>query len=210
VSILRPRWLILSVFAAMAGVGAGSTHAQAVFDRRPLLIEDPVPRKFTVCYGHSCSVVAIVALTAEDWQAVRRVFGDGDGAPGPADERARIADAIALLERLVGGRTGTWRDHGGDLKGFARPGQMDCVDEATNSTTYLRMFAGDRLLRWHKVGPIMKRGHLLWGLPHATAVIVDSTSGQPWAVDAWYRDNGQPPHIVPYGVWKDGWSPPQE
>lgn len=69
---------------------------------------------------------------------------------------------------------------------------MDCVDQATNSTTYLRLFAGDGLLDWHTVGPILKRGHILWGIPHATAVIVESASGEAWAVDSWYLDNGLP------------------
>ena len=184
------------------------TQAQALFDRRPVVIAEPEPARFSVCYGHTCSIVVTVGVSMDDWERVRTVFRDAS--VSPADERARIADAIALMETVVGARTGTWRDYGGDLKGFARPGQMDCVDEATNSTTYLKMFAGDGLLKWHEVRPILKRGHLLWGLPHATAVIVDTASGEAWAVDSWYLDNGLPPYIVPYRIWKDGWRPPED
>jgi hypothetical protein len=201
-------FLVPLVSASLAASGCESSYAQALFDRRPALIAAPAPAKFSVCYGHSCSVVTTVGLTADDWQRVRSLFAEPPA--DPAEERARIAAAIALMENLVGGRTGTWRDCGGDLRGFARPGQMDCVDEATNSTTYLRMFAGDGLLKWHEVGPIVKRGHLLWGIPHATAVIRDWVSGEAWAVDSWYLDNGLPPYIVPYRVWKGGWHPPQD
>jgi hypothetical protein len=60
------------------------------------------------------------------------------------------------------------------------------------------------------VGPVVKRGHIIRGIPHATAVITDTTTGDPWAVDSWYLDNGLPPYIVPYDLWKRGWSPPQD
>jgi hypothetical protein len=197
---------LLSVIAACSVTAP--THAQALFDRRPLVIDDPHPARFSVCFSHSCSIVVTVALSSEDWQRVRIAFGNPVGTP--EEERARLADAIALMESMVGGRTGTWRDFGGDLKGFARPGQMDCVDEANNTTTYLKMFAADGLLKWHTVWPILKRGHIFRGVPHATAVIVDTTNGDRWAVDSWYQDNGMPPYIVPYHVWYDGWSPPKE
>jgi hypothetical protein len=204
-SMTAPGLLTLAMVASSA---ISPTHAQTLFDRRPVVIAEPRPARFSVCYGHSCSRVATVAVSTVEWQRVRSVFSDAPASP--AEERVRIAEAIALMETLVGARTGTWRDYGGDLRGFARPGQMDCVDEATNSTTYLRMFAADNWLKWHQVGPIRKRGHLLWGIPHATAVIVESVSGESWAVDSWYRDNGLPPYIVPYGTWRDGWSPPPE
>jgi hypothetical protein len=47
-------------------------------------------------------------------------------------------------------------------------------------------------------------------VPHATAVIVDTGSGETWAVDAWFLDNGRPPYIVPYDFWQKGWSPSAE
>ncbi len=200
--------LQLAAVALIAETVAAPAHAQALFDRRPAVIAEPAPTRFSVCYGHSCSRVVTVAVSTAEWQQVRGVFSDAPATP--EDERARIAEAIAMMETLVGGRTGTWRDYGGDLKGFARSGQMDCVDEANNSTTYLRMFAADGLLVWHTVGPISKRGHLIWGIPHATAVIVEAASGESWAVDSWYRDNGLPPYIVPYRIWWNGWRPPAE
>ena len=197
---------IVAIGCAFCGVSAA--HAQALFDRRPTLIDDPQPQRFSVCYGHTCSVVVTASLPQAAWQRVRVVFHAG--VDGPEDERTRIASAIALLETLVGEITGTARDLGGDVRGFLKPGQMDCVDEANNSTTYLKMFAADGLLKWHEVGPVVKRGHILFGMPHATAIITDKTTREQWAVDSWYLDNGEPPYIVPYRIWKDGWSPPEK
>lgn len=199
---------LLALAAALPAIAALPVHAQALFDRRPVMIADPVPTRFSVCYGHSCSVVVTVGVSEQGWQRVRSLFSPAS--PNADEERVRIGAAIALMESLVGVQTGTWRDYGGDLKGLARAGQMDCVDEANNSTTYLRMFAADGLLAWHTVGSILKRGHILWGVPHATAVIVDTASGEAWAVDSWFLDNGLPPYIVPYGVWYDGWRPPSD
>jgi len=151
-------------------------------------------------------MVVSVALTPSHWQLVRAVLTDENGSP--ESERAGIAAAIAMLESMVGKMTGTWRDLGGDVRGFLQPGQMDCVDEATNSTTYLRMMAQDGLLKWHAVEASVKRGHVLFGIPHATALIVDTTTGERWAVDSWFLDNGEPPYILPYAIWKENWYPP--
>ena len=46
--------------------------------------------------------------------------------------------------------------------------QMDCIDESTNSTTYLRILAGAGLLRWHRVEARVTRGFFIFGWPHTT------------------------------------------
>jgi hypothetical protein len=203
----------MSADFVMAALAWGLLHpvmanAQALFNRHPIVIVDPHPQRFSVCWGNSCSVVATVALQPQAWHQVRALFAEASSAP--VEERARIAAAIALLETLVGALTGTWRDHGGNLRGFAQPGQMDCVDEANNSTTYLKMLDRDGLLEWHTVGEISKRGNILFGMPHAAAIITDATTGERWAVDSWYLDNGAAPYIVPYRLWNEGWDPPEE
>ena len=40
---------------------------------------------------------------------------------------------------------------------------MDCIDESTNTTVYLRPLAANDLLRWHEVGPDATRGYFLFG-----------------------------------------------
>jgi hypothetical protein len=86
---------------------------------------------------------------------------------------------------------------------------MDCVDESTNTTTYLRMMQLDGLLHWHKVEDRKTRGFLIFGgWPHTTAVISEKQGKKKWAVDSWFYDNGVPPAILPLKKWSDGWKPP--
>jgi hypothetical protein len=88
--------------------------------------------------------------------------------------------------------------------------QLDCVDESTNSTTYLRMMERDGLLRYHRVGSRAARarsGGFIIGWPHFTAVIEEIASGEKWAVDSWFRNNGEPPEVVPLSLWRTGWEP---
>ncbi len=171
------------------------------------VITDPRPARFSVCYGHSCAQVQQVALPAEQWREVAALFRPPS--PEAADERRRIARAIARLETLVGTLTGTDKDKGGNWDGWLSGGsQMDCIDESTNTTSYLRMLARDGLLRWHTVEDRATRGWFLFGWPHTTAVIRDTRSDRLYAVDAWFHDNGQPPVIQSLDDWRNKRPPP--
>ncbi len=165
----------------------------------------PRPGAFTVCHGHGCEERAPVSLTAAEWARVvalfRRLPHDA------AAERRAVACAVGLLERLVGPRAGTDGDLGGTFPGLGRPGQMDCVDEATNTGTYLRMFADAGLLRFHVPDGRATRGFFLMGWPHTTAVLRERATGRRWAVDSWFHDNGVPARILPLERWRAGWKP---
>jgi hypothetical protein len=87
---------------------------------------------------------------------------------------------------------------------------MDCIDESINTTTYLRMLEREQLLRWHTVEDRATRGWFIRGWPHTTAVIRDRKTGELYAVDSWFEDNGEPPHIVPLDKWKGGWDPEKD
>jgi len=77
---------------------------------------------------------------------------------------------------------------------------MDCVDEATNTTSYLSVLAANGLLRHHEVlRPMAKDAPLRW--THYFAVIRDKTTGQRWAVDSFMRPNGQEPIIMEAEKW---------
>lgn len=172
----------------------------------PRVIENPRPDLFSVCYSHGCSRVNDVSLTSAQWETVRELFGTP--ASSSAEERERIARAIAKLETMVGVLAGTAGDRGGNMKGFfvGHP-QLDCVDEATNTTTYLRMIENDGLLEWHRVSQPRARGLRILRLPHNTAVVTDLSDERSYAVDSWFDDNGIPPAVVPLAVWADGWHP---
>ncbi len=166
----------------------------------------PRPEAFAVCHGHGCEQRTPVSLTPAEWARVAALFR-----PPPADaaaERRAVACAVGLLERLVGPRTGTAGDLGGTFPGLGRPGQMDCVDEASNTGTYLRMLADAGLLRFHVPDGRATRGYFVMGWPHTTAVMRERGTGRRWAVDSWFEDNGRPARIVPLGLWRRGWRPP--
>ncbi len=170
------------------------------------IITAPGPDAFSICYGHTCAEVVELRLKPAQWERVRNLFR-----PPPAnaeEERARIAQAIALLEAMTGGLANTANDKGGNLDGlFAGGNQLDCIDESTNSTTYLRMLAADGLLTRHSVRDRATRGYFLFGWPHSTAVIRDLAAQDDYAVDSWFYDNGAPPAIVPLSTWHNGWEP---
>lgn len=169
------------------------------------IITDPAPENFSVCYDHQCASLDTLSLAPQEWQSVSRLFARQSA--NPVIERKQIAQAIARLEQITGRYTGTANDKGGDLKGLGQPGQMDCIDESINTTTYLKMLRDGGQMRWHTVEDPATRGWFLRGWPHTTAVIRDTRSGQLYAVDSWFLDNGKPPFIVPLEKWKDGWDP---
>lgn len=169
------------------------------------MIQNPKPFAFSVCHGHTCARLDTVSLDHEKWQRVRNIFSIP--AADPESERRYIAEAVALLETLVGPLTGTAGEKGKNLDGAGQDGQMDCIDESLNTTTYLKMLHAEGLLRWHKVESRSTRGWFIFGWPHSTAVIREAQSDRAFAVDSWFEDNGVPPHIMPLDVWKSGWRP---
>jgi hypothetical protein len=175
---------------------------------------NPVFSHFYECHGFGCSIVSHIELTQEEWQMVRAEF-----TPPSADargERRQIADAVALVERLVGARTGTsahqWTRHNGHIAGNPRldPTQLDCIDESVNTWTYLTLFARDGLLRQHQVTKLAYAGGLpdFAGAPRNTAVIWARDNGKYFAVDPTLVDAGEKPPIIPLSVWQGPWPPP--
>lgn len=167
----------------------------------------PSPQKFEVCYKYTCKEIAELTISEAQWKGIMDIFR-----PPPADaaeERKRVAAAVARMEILVGKKTDTSDDRGGNLQGFSAEGyQMDCIDESTNTTTYLRMMERAGLLKWHRVEE--RRTRNLFSLlrwPHTTAVISENETGKRWAVDSWFYDNGVPPVILPLEQWYDDWRP---
>ena len=125
-----------------------------------------------------------------------------------AEERARIAKAIAFFEQRVGAITGTEADIAGTYSKLGDD-QLDCVDESVNTTIYLSLLEQKNMLLYHKVGAPTARipvVSLRLG-PHQTAVIIEKDSGEAYAVDSWFHDNGTPPEIVPMNDWFFGWHP---
>ena len=176
-----------------------------VFVRDDIIL-DPTPQRFSVCHGHTCAFVSEVGLTPEEWAEVKDSFKPC--AVSPFAEQGQIRIAIAKMERLVGTAIGTSADRGrNEANDVGLHAKMDCIDESTNTTIYLTLFKRQGLLRHHDVLDRSTRGWFFLGMPHTTAVIRNHADGSLWAVDSWFLNNGEPPFIVPLGVWRRGWKP---
>lgn len=154
------------------------------------------------CHGYGCAMRSPVRLSAGDLATLRRIVQGG--AKSPAAERAAIGRADQWFERVAGAQTGTSADGAKDVyELFTPPSQIDCVDEAENTTTLLKLMQQRGWLKHHKVGRIDRRGFLIDGrYPHHTATIREAGSGQIWVVDSWVRANAEPPDIKPLEIWK--------
>ncbi len=94
--------------------------------------------------------------------------------------------------------------------GSGDPTQEDCVDEATNTTSYLLVLQSNELLKHHTVEIPFSKGDLLKGTmqgdpikywPHWTAVLAEKKSGQKYAVNSWIYENGENPAVVKVEDW---------
>ena len=168
---------------------------------------------FTYCYGHGCGDSTTVHISEAQWSEVRSLFPEP--AANPEEERTRIGEAVALLERIAGAQAGTSQDLGGTGGGWFRSGQLDCYDEAINTSNFVAMMQNDGLLKFHRLSTPVQHGIMAgWSWPHATAIIAEIAGPATglersvrYAVDSWFHDNGELPEIVPATSWKAGWKP---
>lgn len=154
------------------------------------------PYNFQVCFDYHCKNQQMVTITKSDWDKIISHIGQ---ASSEEQERRQIAAAIAEWERIVGDLVGTSADLGGNSPGSGMPGQMDCIDETTNVTTYLLLMEQQQLFKFHQAGQFEHRGFFAG---HWSASIISTVNGDIWAVDAWYKDNGQEPYIIPIERWR--------
>ena len=101
-----------------------------------------------------------------------------------ADSAARGAARGRLCHRLDGDAHRRRDRHLGDRPGMdftasGDPTQQDCVDEATNTTSYLLILERNGLLKHHTVGTPFSKENLLRGVagwPHWTAVLKETAT----------------------------------
>ncbi len=179
----------------------------ALSDINHIYHQVPSLHGFDVCTGGGCAEMQHVSLTQEEWQMIASVFMNA-GMPSDAEqERKLIAQAIGALESAVGSKTSTDTDLAGTFGNSDYPGQLDCNDEAINSTTYMRLMLQNGLIKFHEIEDMRTRNFFFSGWPHSTAVIHETATGVRYAVDSWFYDNGFPATIVPFSLWKSGYIP---
>ena len=193
--------LCILVFLLPLTVNAALSDINRIYQQIPAL------HGFDFCSGGGCADVTQVALTDEEWQRVVSIFEQAGDNVGAEQERSLIALAIGELENIVGSKTDTATDRAGTFGNSDYPGQLDCNDEAINSTTYMRLMRQNGLLKFHEVEDTRTRSFFFTGWPHSAAVIEETASGERFAVDSWFYDNGYPAVIVPFALWKSGYVP---
>lgn len=162
---------------------------------------DPLLAPMTLCEARGCVATGPQSLTAEESARLRALF---DGDTDSAGERRRLAQAVALLETVMGARNGTWRDHAGnEHESEDEPGQLDCIAESINTRTYLERLDGAGLIRHHRLGGFIHRYTVV--LQHVAQDIVETDTDERFAIDSWVGANGEEPEIKPYGDWRWEW-----
>jgi len=201
------RWPARCWVAASFVVLAGCTSAQEYVNH--YAHPSPSLAELTVCHGYGCRLPTPVRIEPAGWADIARLFEPASASA--ADERARLAQAIALLEIKVGAAVGTSADQFAAATFSRDPNQLDCIDETVNTTTYLRLLAREGLMRWHVVGTAAQRGSVS-GFSYNdfitnTAVIVEIATGTAYAIDSYFYPNGREPKIMPLAEWKKNWRP---
>jgi hypothetical protein len=197
---LRPAMTILLLILTACAI---PSDPEIVYQRQDMTY--PSLDNIPVCRSYGCAKIEHVHLTKTEQETIKNLFKSNGNAP---HERRNIKTAIAAFENIFGNKTGTSADIGGT---YVRLGhyQQDCVDESTNTTTYLLLLEQMELLQYHKVNALTSRAPILSGRlgPHRTAVITEIATGQKFAVDSWFHDNGFKPEIIELDIWKNGWHP---
>ena len=160
----------------------------------------------SICYNYDCAATATVNFRANELRAAGRMLLRATDAAG---EREAISRIIGLFEIIAGQQTPTWADKGRNENDDGVNGRMDCIDESTNTTAYLRLLENRGWLRYHRVLDREKRAPLLVN-DHWAARIIEERTGQEFAVDSWFFDNGRPAFIVPLEEWRKGAEPNEQ
>lgn len=161
----------------------------------------PTATKVVVCHGFGCVRRTPVTLSTRNIRAFKAILARGRASP--AAERRAIGEAVAWMEKTVAPTVGSENDVPGlDLRNAGVAGQMDCIDESTNTTSYLLFAEEQGFLAHHTVARPVARGFFLDGrYPHATAVVHESETGKAFAIDSWPHANGETPDIMPLETW---------
>jgi hypothetical protein len=168
---------------------------------------EPTLASFRECHGFACSSSSRVSLTPQEWSKVVAVFRPQ--ARDAKAERRRISQAVATMQLLVGAKTGTavhqWTHKDREiLPNMSDPTQLDCIDEAVNTWTYMTMMERGRLFRFHEVAKLSNSGGLTD--PRNTAVVKEK-NGEYYAIDPALVDAGVPPPVIPLVSWMTEWPP---
>ncbi|MBK1716984.1 hypothetical protein CKO27_04825 [Thiocystis violacea] len=202
---------------------ADSASSRPIVDDAQGSVSRPLPPEYLIdprgsvtlriCFNWSCAYRQTMTFTSKDMAILKRHLA--------------LCPGTSLHDRLQHVRIGIWQMEllaqtyqpllANDLaindSEAGVEGRMDCVDNASNTTTYLHILRDIGELAGWTVSSPKARNFFDITAVHWTAVIIDTESGLPWSVDSWYRPNGHLPMVMPLPSWSDdkkGWEPPFE
>jgi hypothetical protein len=192
----------------LLGGCANELYSSLPYYMKEKKLPPPTVENFPHCEGYGCPVIKNVKLNEHDWNIILSAYGNK--AQDPVEERIKVARTVGAFERVAGKLTGT----DGDIKGtFMKTGkgQLDCVDESSNTTIYMMLLKQKGLLRFHEIEQPQVRWPIVSGRGwmHQTAVVTEKQTGKQYAIDSWFEDNGVSAWVVPMEAWRNGWHPDQ-
>ena len=196
-----------AVIALAGGLGA-CTHARTgtpVDHLAHFGVTPPRDNTVYVCHAYGCQMKTKFRFTEADLAELGALMETTRKADTAFEERRAVAYAIGWIERRVGDAIGTKDDRAGmDFAGSGDPTQQDCVDESTNTTSYMMVLHSNGLLRHHTVARPFAKDQLWRGVAgwtHWTAVLQENATPQRGAVDSWIYATGENPAIVEVENW---------
>lgn len=214
----------VALFAVLTALGTGAglcadsgpaSDRDAGSSPRPLppeyVIHSDGSVRLRICYNWSCSNREYVTFTARDMDAVRHNLNVCAG-ESMYDRLQRLRIAVWQMEALAEKYQPLL---GNDLAindyEYGVNGRTDCIDNASNTTTFLQILQDLGEMPGWSVAPPVGRNFLVFFMVHWTAVVSDEASGDQWSVDSWYRPHGHLPFVLPLANWLDedlGWISP--
>ena len=199
------KWITMGACVALASCVGAQDYVDAYAPITPSVAN------LSVCHGYGCQFRSQVRIEPDMRTEIAKLYY-----PAPknaAEERTRLARAIALFEIRIGAALGTSRDRyaATTFNKNNDPGQLDCIDETVNTTSYMRLLANLGLMRFHVIGTAAQRGSVS-GFAYNdfitnTAVIAEINSGAEYAVDSYFYANGREPKIMKLADWRNNWRP---
>jgi hypothetical protein len=168
-----------------------------------------------ICHGFGCRILETVSISESEWRQVRAFFREP--AATPAEERDQIRRAVGWFDVIAGRYTPIHRDLAkneipgrfdnvrsnpdGQTIPASSIGQLDCIDESRNMTTYLTLIEQAGLFRHHRVVERALRRSAMD--QHYAGQIEEIESGTRWVVDSWFYAHGRLPYLEEATEWLD-------
>ena len=184
---------VIVLAAATAGCSSASSNMTSEMLK-------PSAGRIYVCHGFDCRRKTKLDLTEADGLRFASIMAAGKASAEA--ERAAVSKAVQYFEDRAAAAIGVRDKPKSDLTQSGLMGQMDCIDESSNTRLLLLHLEARGLIRHHKVEGNVSRGAFVDGrYPHSTAVLRDP-QGKRWAIDSWYEPAGGPPDIMPLEAWQ--------